>query len=105
MSVFDEIKQGLGTDIPDDIDTSLVLTDENGEETKFEFLDYIEYNGEEFVVLLPAEVDSDEVVILKIESISDSDEEAYSSVDDESVLEALFEIFKERFKDSFDFVD
>ena len=31
----------------------IVLNDENGEEIRFEFLDLIEYDGEEYVVLLP----------------------------------------------------
>ena len=34
----------------------LSLTDENGNETKFEYLDCIEYAGKEYLVLLPAEV-------------------------------------------------
>ena len=33
----------------------LTLTDENGEETAFEYLDSIEYEGVEYLVLLPAE--------------------------------------------------
>ena len=34
-----------------------------------------------------------------------SEEESYVSVEDEDVLNKVFEIFKERFKDDFDFVD
>ena len=35
----------------------------------------------------------------------ESEEESYVSVDDEETLNKVFEIFKERFKDDFDFVD
>ena len=46
----------------------IVLNDENGDEIRFEFLDLIEYDGDEYVVLLPViedgEEDSGEVVIL-----------------------------------------
>ena len=34
-----------------------------------------------------------------------TDEESYVSVDDENVLTAVFEIFKEKFKDEFNFTD
>ena len=47
-----------------------------------------------------------EVVILKVEDTDeDSEEESYISVEDETVLNKVFEIFKEKFKDDFDFVD
>ena len=89
-------------------DNMVTLTDENGEEVKFEFLDLIEYEGNEYVVLLPAEEtdEAGEVVILQLEdSEEDSEEESYTSVEDEETLNKVFEIFKDKFKDEFDFVD
>ncbi len=89
-------------------DNIVILNDENGEEVKFEFLDLIELDGEEYVVLLPVEESDEpgEVVILQIEdSDDDSEEESYVSVEDEEILNKVFEIFKEKFKDDFDFVD
>ena len=95
----------------EELDNIVTLKDEDGNDIKFEFLDLIEYQGEEYVVLLPAEEDEtaepDEVVILQLEKGSDenSEEETYVSVDDENILNAVFEIFKEKFKDEFNFVD
>ncbi len=91
----------------EELDNIIVLNDENGDEIEFEFLDLIEYEGEEYVVLLPNDEDDDtgEVVILKLEDTDSDDEESYVSVDDENVLQAVFEIFKEKFKDEFDFRD
>ena len=90
-----------------ELDNVVILSDENGDETRFEFLDLIEYCGGKYVVLLPPEDsdDADEVVILKLEESENDDEEAYVSVDDEAVLQAVFEIFREKFKDTFNFVD
>ena len=53
------------------------------------------------------EEDEGEVVILKVEDNEDEDseEESYVSVEDEETLNKVFEIFKEKFKDDFDFVD
>ena len=91
-------------------DNIRVLNDENGEETRFEFLDLIELDNEEYVVLLPAEEteseEPGEVVILKVEDSEEgSDVESYVSVDDEETLNRVFDIFKDKFKDEFDFVD
>lgn len=94
----------------EELDNIIVLNDENGEEVKFEFLDLIEYENEQYVVLLPVleegEEDDGEVVILKVDDVDEnSDEEAYVSVDDEDTLMEVFNIFKDKFKDEFDFVD
>ena len=94
----------------EELDNIIVLNDENGEEVPFEFLDLIELDGEEFVVLLPAgdEMDDEEageVVILKVEDSENEEEESYVSVDDEDTLNRVFEIFKEKFKDEFNFID
>lgn len=103
---MDEELDGLN----EELDNVIVLNDEDGNEVSFEFLDLIELEGEEYVVLLPmseeGEEDDGEVVILKVEDTDeDSDEESYVSVDDESTLNEVFEIFKEKFKDEFNFVD
>lgn len=97
-------------ELDDNISNIIVLNDENGNEVQFEFLDLIEYDSEEYVVLLPVledgEEDDGEVVILKVDdSEENSDEESYISVDDEETLTAVFEIFKEKFKEEFNFTD
>ena len=95
----------------EELDNIVILNDEDGNEVKFEFLDLIELDDEEYVVLLPVteegEEEEGEVVILKVEDNDDenSDEESYVSIEDEEILNKVFEIFKERFKDDFDFVD
>lgn len=83
---------------------TISLTDEDGNELEFEFIDLIEYEGKEYAVLLPVIDDgTGEVVILEAEETEDG-METFFSVEEESVLEAVYEIFKEKFKDEFDFV-
>ena len=92
----------------DEQDNIIVLNDEDGVSTEFEFLDLVELDGAEYVVLFPVEDapdDPGEVVILKVESTEDPDEESYVGVEDQNVLDAVFEIFKEKFKDEFDFAE
>ena len=94
----------------EELDNIIILNDENGNEVKFEFLDLVELDDEEYVVLLPVsdegEEDEGEVVILKLEDTDeDSEEESYVGVEDEEILNKVFEIFKEKYKDEFNFVD
>ena len=95
----------------EELDNVVILNDENRNEVKFEFLDLVELDDEEYVVLLPVseegEEEEGEVVILKIEDTDDenSEEESYVSIEDEEILNKVFDIFKEKFKDDFDFVD
>lgn len=76
----------------------LILTDENGQDTEFEYLDSIEYEGKEYLVLMPADELATEIVILEVEPV-DEENENYLSVSDEAILDAVYGIFKERYKD------
>lgn len=80
----------------------LSLTDEEGNEVQFEYLDCIEYCGKEYLVLLPANDDSSEIVILEVEPV-DEENENYVAVSDQDTLDAVYAIFKEHFKDVFTF--
>ncbi len=87
-------------------DDIVVLLGEDGEEVEFEHLDTIEMEGNEYVILLPLEEQEneevDEVVILKIEHNEDGDD-SFITVDDEEELNRVFEEFKTRMEDEYDF--
>jgi uncharacterized protein YrzB (UPF0473 family) len=80
----------------------LTLTDENGVETNFEYLDCIEYEGIEYLVLMPE--DTNEIVILEVQPV-DEENENYVAVESEDILDAVYGIFKERYKDVLEFED
>ena len=88
--------------LPEEEVSTLTLTDENGVDTTFEYLDCIEYEGVEYLVLMPEDDESGELVILAVEPV-DEDMENYLAVEDEAVLNAVFAIFKEKYKDVFTF--
>ena len=75
--------------------TLITLEDEEGNEVEFEFLDIVEYDGEEYIVLIENDEDADEVVILKINPVDEETEE-YVSIEDEDLLDKLFDIFKKK---------
>ncbi len=91
--------------IPEEEESSiLTLTDENGKDTDFEYLDCIEFNGKEYLVLMPAESLETEIVILEVEPV-DEENENYLSVSDEKILNQVYGIFKEKYKDILTFED
>ena len=76
----------------------ITLEDDLGEEKDFEFLDVVEYEGEEYIILLPVEdEEQNEVLILRIESVDDETEN-YIGIDDEDTLQKVFDIFKVRYE-------
>ena len=82
----------------------ITLTDENGKDQDFEYLDCIELEGKEYLVLMPADELATEIVILEVEPV-DEENENYLSVQDEVLLNKVYAIFKERYKDILTFED
>ena len=76
----------------------LTLTDENGQDVDFEYLDCIEYEGTEYLVLMPYDENSSEIVILQVEPVDDENEN-YLSVENEELLSTIYSIFKEKYQD------
>ena len=88
----------------EELENILTLTDENGNEVEFEYLDSVDYQGKEYIVLIPNDEDASEIVILEVQPV-DEELENYIAVEDEAVLDAVYAIFKDRFKDILDFGD
>lgn len=83
---------------PEEESSILTLTDENGVDMDFEYLDCLEYQGKEYLILIPADAEETQVVILEVEPV-DEETENYLSVQDETILNAVYDIFKEKYKD------
>ena len=91
--------------LPEEEEMNIItLTDENGVDTDFEYLDVIEYQGSEYLILMPADEESSEIVILLIEPV-DEETENYLAVESEETLEAVYELFKARYQDVLTFED
>ena len=88
--------------LQDEEESTITLFDENGEELTFDYLDCVELDGKEYLVLMPE--DSNEIVILEIQPV-DEENENYIAVEDEAILDEVYAIFKERYKDILQFED
>ena len=91
----------------EELSNIVMLEDENGNPVPMQLLDLIAYQGAEYVVFYPCEeADQDgEVIILQIVPGEEPEEESYVTPESEEVLDAVFEIFKEKFKDHITFAD
>lgn len=82
----------------------LTLTDENGNDVDFEYLDCLEYQDKEYLVLMPADEAETQIVILEVEPVDDENEN-YLAVEDEAILDAVYGMFKDKYKDVLTFED
>ena len=82
----------------------IILTDPDGNDVEFEHLDTIEYKDEIYVILIET-VDDEGVTILKLIEGDDETDDELVTLEDEATADAVYEIFKERNKDFFDFED
>ena len=70
----------------------VTLCDEDGNETEFEHIDTLEYEGNTYMAFIPAEMslsEEAELVILKLEN-EGTDDEALATIEDEELLNELF---------------
>ena len=83
------------------------LIDEEGVETKFELLERAEFEGKEYFALIPAEKNPDfeegDYVILRLESVDDSDEATLVTIDDDDEFERVADFFDDLLFDEVDY--
>ena len=83
-----------------DEDSFITLTDENGNEVDFLLLDVLNYEGIDYMVLMPlsdddGEEDEEELFFLRAERTEEG--EVYSSIEDETLLNAIAEAYEKEF--------
>ena len=80
------------------------FVDEEGNVEKFEILGYIEFEGTDYVALLP-ENDDTQVHILEVVEELDSEYDTYVGIDDQDLVDKVYAKFMEENKDHFNFID
>ncbi len=87
-------------------ESTILLADEDGNEAPYDIADFIEVDDQEYVVLVPQAEDDDEIVILRVEPDEEDEElEIFVNEEDDGILQRVFDIFKERFADEYEFTD
>ena len=83
-----------------DDDSFITLTDENGNEIDFLLLDVMQYEGADYMVLMPltdedGEEDEEELFFLKAEKSEEG--EIYTAIEDEALLNAIANAYEKEF--------
>ena len=90
--------------LPEEEESQITLTGEDGEEITFDYLDCLTYQDTEYLVLMPTDTEETQIVILEIQPVYEENE-TYLPVEDEAVLDAVYGLFKEKYKDILTFED
>ena len=87
--------------------TFITVTDEDGREIVLEFIDALEYNGQQYQAFFPAEMEGEDeddpdngLVILKV--IHEDGEDLLSTLDSDEELDAVYDLFMESLFDEDD---
>ena len=87
--------------------TFITVTDEDGREIVLEFVDALEYNGQQYQAFFPAETEGEDeddpdngLVILKV--IQEDGEDLLSTLDSDEELDAVYDLFMESLFDGDD---
>ncbi len=105
------MNQDKNTNTPADEEFSdriISLEDEDGSEEQFELLEIIDYEDHDYAVMVSLEQPDDaeeEVMICEILPGPDEDTDYYAPVESDAILEAVYDIFRQRASDDFDFAD
>ena len=90
---------------------TIVLEDEDGEQTELEFLGLILHEGRRYGFFFPVSEDepagsSGEIVLLEVTELDEDDQpSAFELVEDEAVAAEVYEDFRTATKDLYDFSD
>ena len=84
----------------EELDFSVTITDTDGIKASYDFLDIVFLNELEYVILEPEDGDG-YVDIFRV--IKTTKGEAYQRITDDRLLDEIFEIFRKKNEDEFDF--
>ena len=71
------------------------FVDEEGNVEKFEVLDFVEFEGNDYVVLLPVTDNEEDLMVHILEVVEelDSDYDTYLGIDDQDLVDKIYAVF------------
>ena len=78
------------------------LTDEEGNESDFEFIGRLSLDGNDYIALIPVEGNEEEYVILKVEN-DENGEEVLITIEDDDEFDAVTDAFEDEFMSEIDY--
>ena len=81
----------------------ITVTDEEGTEYELEHLDTLEHEGETYMAFASTDNEKDdEVEVIIFHVVEEDGEEVFESLDDEALLEEIYNMFMDRFAEEDD---
>lgn len=83
------------------------FVDDEGNTEKFEVLDFIEFEGKDYAVLLPVTDNEEDLMVHILEVVEelDSEYDTYIGIDDQELVDKVYAVFMEKHKEDFNFID
>ena len=90
----------IDTEMMEENDDVMYLTDEEGKDHPFALLDYIEYNDKEYCIIqdLEDEEHNDEAIVMEV-SQDGEENDVFTSVDDDEIADAVFDFYLQSLED------
>lgn len=97
---------GQDENLENEIGNFIALTDADGTDTVFELLAIMEHLDKNYVVLYPVDDEGEDSALVILEAVGESDDEdtfeEYLPVEDEELLQNVFEAFCAEFPEYFE---
>lgn len=84
-------------------DDVILLTDDTGEDIPFEIIDTLDLDGSTYALLAPLDEDDDDGVLV-FQIIENDEGVQYEPVDDENLMQRVFDVFRSSDED-YEFCD
>ncbi len=81
----------------------ITLTDDDGNDVSFEVIGEVEYQERYFAILIPFDEEDEGVVILEIVPSDNEEMGEFLSIDDDKLLNDVFEKFKSEYEGEYEF--
>lgn len=81
---------------------TIILTDEDGNETEFEFVDSFDFEGNTYYALVPSGDESGEYVLLRLEQ-DENGEDILSTIDDDDEFDRVADYFEDEYLSEIDY--
>lgn len=81
---------------------TIILTDEDGNESEFEFMDSFEFEGKTYYALVPVDDENGEYVLLRLEQ-DENGEDILSTIDDDDEFDRVADYFEDEYLSEIDY--
>lgn len=99
---MNEVNENI-EEFEEDNENYITLADDEGNEASFEIIGTVDYKERIFAVMIPFDEEDDGIVILEIIPSDEPESDEFIAVEDEKLLDEVFEEFKKNYQGEYEF--